>query len=178
MIDLQKKLSNNNINDNTSETIIPPHSYPIEILIFLGIIMTLFIVNFFVSFVCFIPLHIDASKKILIIKKLIENRDYVRALQLHEKLCKEYPQSYVDSYGVAIAEVCFNCSQYDRSFFKDGINYLRDKTLDKEQFQKIYHLIPHDLKEKYLMLFNVSYRKNDIVKEYKFKLNNDEVNLL
>jgi hypothetical protein len=122
-------------------------------------------------------MHLQALKKMRIIDELVMNKEYAQALQLHEKLCIAYPGSYAKSYGIKIAKTCFECSRYNKSFFKKGITFLQDQVLSEEQFFQLHQIVPWQLKEKYITLFDVSYY-GDKVKKYQFTLNNDEVKLL
>jgi hypothetical protein len=184
---LLRKLSNNNNNENPSPLIteqpeqqvpIPSHSYPFVVLLLWGIVLVAFVINFLISCIWYAPLHLQAASKICTIDKLVENKEYFEALELHKELCSTYPQSYVNSYAVKIAAVCFECSQHNQSLFKEGVCYLKGKSLNETEYSELSQKIPLQLKETYRNLFDVLCREKNQEKEYLFILNDEKVKLL
>ncbi len=161
---------------------IPAHSYPAIIHIFLRFTVGVFVVNFFTSSIWHVPTHLKALNTINKINSFVQNEKYGEALQLHEELCRAYPQTYVKSYGIEIAETCFEYCQYNKSYFKKGIAYLQSHLrfdgLNQVKFSKLYQRVPEELKETYESLFDVWCREKNNKKEYTFKLNPEKVRSL
>jgi hypothetical protein len=181
-----KKLSNNN-GDDSSELVsdqrepqlaITPHSYPLVILIFWGVVAVMFVVNLLISCIWYVPLHLQASSKIQTINRLVENKRYFEALKIHKELCRAYPCSYVSSYGIEIATVCFECSRHNQLFFKEGVSYLKGRELRETEFSRLSRKVPLQLRETYINLFDVLCQEKNQKKEYLFTLNDEKVKLL
>jgi hypothetical protein len=154
------------------------HHYPILVRMFWGFVSIVFIINLFISFIYYAPSHAQVWNRINTIKKLVKNKEYLKAWQIHEYLCNAYPQNYANNYYVDIASVCFECSKQDLSFFKKGICYLEGKHLNEAIFSKLHKKIPLQLKGVYSDLFDVFYKEKNHEKEYIFVLNNEKVKQL